>query len=303
MRLRSFGENSTWCRSGVHQRALPNGNPFSLRAPVAYGWPVFDPSRFASVEPVQGFAGNESFRLSTEAGEILYYKSGAPAAISAEIWACERARQAGVLAPEIVENGPGYLIERALAGSASSSAEVFEQAGAQLRLLHEVPGDRYGFLHEGLCDNWLEVLQRPLDELELLAGIVDDDLVRRLRSLRFADRLAPVAPRLLHGDLHPRHIYAEGNQLTGFIDWGDVAFGDPLFDLGRFSRAGVDATDALLRGYGIERTTSLDWTLIFYRTIWAVMVMHWEHAAGGDWYIGHLDAIAADLPLLEGSLS
>lgn len=260
---------------------------------------VFDPTHYASVEPLQGFVGNESFRLRTESGESLYYKSGDAAAMAAEVWACERARQAGVMAPEIVESGPGYLLERALPGSEASSAAVLEQAGAHLRLLHEVPGDSYGFLHEGLSASWLEVLQRPLDELDVLAGIVDDELVRRLRGLRFADRLAIVAPRLLHGDLHPRHIYAEGNQLTGFIDWGDVAFGDPLFDLGRFSRAGAEPTDALLRGYKIERTAALDWTLALYRTIWGVKAMLWEHAAGGDWYAAHLDAIAADLPRLE----
>lgn len=48
---------------------------------------------------------------------------------------------------------------------------------------------------------------------------------------------------------------------------------------------------------------SLDWTLTFYRTIWGLKAMHWEHAVGGDWYIGHLEAIAADLPLLEASLN
>ncbi|WP_328323613.1 aminoglycoside phosphotransferase family protein [Kribbella sp. NBC_00382] len=260
---------------------------------------MLDPTRFASIEPVQGFVGNESFRLRTDAGETLYYKSGAAAAMSAEVWACERARQAGVLAPEIVESGPGYLIERALKGSASAEPAVLEQAGGQLRRLHEVAGEGYGFLQEGLRDDWLSVLVRPLDNLEVLAGIVDDELVRRLRGLRFADRLTPVAPRLLHGDLHPRHVFAEGNQFTGFIDWGDVAFGDPLFDLGRFSRAGEAATDALLRGYGIERSAELDWTLAFYRTIWGVMAMLWEHAAGGDWYAAHLEAIAADLPVLE----
>lgn len=261
---------------------------------------MLDPTRYASVEPVHGFVGNESFRLTAVSGETFYYKSGAPTAISAEIWACERARQAGVLAPEIVETGADHLIERAVNGSPSSEPAVLEQAGVQLRRLHEVSGEGYGFLHEGLRDDWLDVVRRPIDNLEVLKGIVDDELVRRLRALSFEDRVAPVAgPRLLHGDLHPRHIYAEGNQLTGFIDWGDVAFGDPLFDLGRFSRAGSAATDALLRGYGIERTPSLEWTLIYYRTVWGLMAMHWEHAAGGDWYSGHLEAIAADLPLLE----
>jgi hypothetical protein len=28
------------------------------------------------------------------------------------------------------------------------------------------------------------------------------------------------------------------------------------------------------------------------------MVMHWELAAGGDWFAAHVEAIEADLPLL-----
>ncbi|MDX6280236.1 MAG: hypothetical protein QOH03_1307, partial [Kribbellaceae bacterium] len=43
----------------------------------------------------------------------------------------------------------------------------------------------------------------------------------------------------------------------------------------------------------------LDWALALYRTIWGVMAILWEHAAGGDWYAAHLEAIAADLPELE----
>ncbi|WP_433002189.1 phosphotransferase family protein [Kribbella sp. CA-294648] len=255
----------------------------------------------ATVEPVQGFVGNQNFRLRTEAGETFYYKSGAATAVSAEVWACQRAREAGVPAPEIVSSGDGHLIQRALAGSPSSEPEVLEQAGAQLRLLHEIPGDGYGFLHEGLRDNWLDVLTEPLERLDVLTGIIDDDLVRRLRGVSFAERLTPTTPRLLHGDLVPRHIYAEGNKLTGFIDWGDAAFGDPLFDLGRFSRDGATTTNALLRGYGLDRTPATEWTLSFYRTISSVMALHWEHAAGGDWFTGHIAAITAELPVLEVS--
>jgi aminoglycoside phosphotransferase (APT) family kinase protein len=253
----------------------------------------------ATVEPVQGFVGNQNFRLHTEAGETYYYKSGAATAISAEVWACQRAREAGVPAPEIISSGADHLIQRALTGSPSSEPEVMEQAGARLRLLHEVTGDGYGFLHEGLRNNWLDVLNEPLERLDVLAGIIDDNLVRRLRALSFADRLTPTEPRLLHGDLVPRHIYAEGNNLTGFIDCGDAAFGDPLFDLGRFSRDGATTTDALLRGYGLKRTPATEWALTFYRTIWSVMALHWEHAAGGDWFTGHLAVITTELPLLE----
>lgn len=67
----------------------------------------------------------------------------------------------------------------------------------------------------------------------------------------------------------------------------------------RFSRAGSAATDALLNGYGIERTPELEWTLAFYRVVWSVMALHWEHEALGDWFAPHLNAIKADLPLVR----
>ena len=267
--------------------------------------------RISSIQPVQGFAGNETYRLRTESGETFYWKSGSPEAIGAEVWACVRAREAGVMAPIITASAvepDAYLISREVGGGPTEDEAVLEQAGAQLRRLHAIDpsdhlllqdGNRYGFLHEGLRNSWAEVLRRPIDSLDALVDHVPGDVAQRLRKLDGFDQLGLGAPVLLHGDLHPRHIYAEGNQFTGFIDWGDAAFGDPLFDLGRFSRAGVTATDALLRGYEIERTPELDRTFALYRIVWSLMAMHWELAAGGDWFAAHAEAIEADLPLLS----
>jgi aminoglycoside phosphotransferase (APT) family kinase protein len=36
---------------------------------------------------------------------------------------------------------------------------------------------------------------------------------------------------LLHGDLKPPHVFAEDGRFVGLIDWGDVAVGDPRYDL------------------------------------------------------------------------
>ncbi|TCM40278.1 hypothetical protein [Kribbella sp. VKM Ac-2568] len=54
----------------------------------------------------------------------------------------------------------------------------------------------------------------------------------------------------------------------------------------------------MLNGYGLERPPELEWTLTFYRVVWSVMALHWEHEADGDWFAPHLDAINADLPLV-----
>jgi aminoglycoside phosphotransferase (APT) family kinase protein len=273
------------------------------------------------VERVQGFFGNECFRLSAENGETFYLKSGAKEAVRAEAWACEQARQVGVLAPSVitVELEPttvptAYLIERAIPGQPISPADeqILTSVGEQLRQLHGITGTRYGFLHKGLKDTWAEVIRQPFDQLNDLvtANIITTDLAYRLAALDPLTALAQLTalaptdktqltPVLLHADLHPRHIYAAEGKLSGIIDWGDAAFGDPLFDLGRFSRAGSAPTTALLTGYGLERTPELDRTLAVYRLTWSLLVLHWELEAGGDWFAAHVDAIAADLPLLE----
>jgi len=42
---------------------------------------------------------------------------------------------------------------------------------------------------------------------------------------------APAAPRLVHGDLHLRHVLIRDGRLSGVIDWIDVGRADPAVDL------------------------------------------------------------------------
>lgn len=48
-----------------------------------------------------------------------------------------------------------------------------------------------------------------------------------------AAKAAPVdlAPTWIHGDLHARNVLSDGGRLSGIIDWGDAARGDPATDL------------------------------------------------------------------------
>ncbi|WP_158290862.1 phosphotransferase family protein [Kribbella antiqua] len=239
----------------------------------------------AQVEQVQGFAGNRTFRLRALSGETFYLKSGAT--IQAEARACELARSAGVPAPEILAAETTYLICAEVPGSPSSDDAVITEAGRGLRRLHGIRGD------DG---RWADRLSTPIERLDLLAGIVPDDLVRRLRVALppFVDTVADAETVLLHSDLHPRHLYAVGNELTGVIDWGDAMYGDPLFDLARFSMAGDAALDAFLSGYGLNGV-GLERTLSMYRILWSLMALHAERAAGGDWFAAHVDTITKEL--------
>lgn len=68
-------------------------------------------------------------------------------------------------------------------------------------------------------------------------------------------RLAPTptAPRLAHGDLGPEHIRAEGDAVSGIIDWGDCRVADPAIDLAwTVFGAGRPFADAVLSAYGAD---------------------------------------------------
>jgi aminoglycoside phosphotransferase (APT) family kinase protein len=56
------------------------------------------------------------------------------------------------------------------------------------------------------------------------------------------------APTLIHADLGPAHLLAEGGELTGVIDWGDVRVGDPALDFAWLLQQPF--AEAVLEGYG-----------------------------------------------------
>ncbi|GAA1566026.1 phosphotransferase [Kribbella hippodromi] len=275
-------------------------------------------------EPVDGFAGNQTHRLHTPTGTYyLKHTTTAPA----EAHACNLAHSVNVPAPQVVAVTSTYLITEALAGEplppahlsplrevsvpgrsrasgerpvgfASSSplhsAPVFREAGACMRRVHQLvePSADWQATLSTAVDN-LTVLHEP--EIRVHLSLPPDELIVRAREhlLPFIDSVADVTPVLLHGDLHPRHLYATDGHLTGILDWGDTTYGDPLFDLARFSMAGPRATADFLAGYG--PTDVPPHTLSCYRMLWSLMALQAEHAAGGDWFHPHVATITYEL--------
>jgi aminoglycoside phosphotransferase (APT) family kinase protein len=69
------------------------------------------------------------------------------------------------------------------------------------------------------------------ENLRLVGGAVDRDAALRVwDSALSAPRFAG-PPVWLHGDLHPANILVTDGQVSGVIDFGDVASGDPACDL------------------------------------------------------------------------
>lgn len=229
--------------------------------------------------PVNGFVGNQTFRLETRAG-VYYLKAAETAAEEAD--ACRLARTVDAPAPEVIASSARWLITRELPGRPVGSPDL----GAVLRTV----GERVRRVHTIVDPSalWADRLWGVLDGLDVLP----DRLAARVREVvpEFVESVAGVTPALLHGDLHLRHVYAEGPELTGILDWGDTTYGDPLFDLARLSMAGPEVMDAFLAGYGPVDAPAR--TLSMYRMLWSLIALQAEVAAGGDWVQPHLDTIA-----------
>jgi len=70
----------------------------------------------------------------------------------------------------------------------------------------------------------------------------------------------------IHGDLGAEHVFVDGDRITGVIDWGDAAIGDPAIDHGRLLRDFGAPDDARARFYAIATALEdLDYGVPLYR--------------------------------------
>ena len=76
----------------------------------------------------------------------------------------------------------------------------------------------------------VEFTRRRFDELSELGLWEAPASVRELVESA-AGLGAPAPPRIVHGDLHLRHVLIDGGRLSGVIDWIDVGLADPAVDL------------------------------------------------------------------------
>lgn len=282
-------------------------------------------TRVHTITPVEGFAGNQVVQAETSSGRVIV-KLGDPTGTAAEAWVCERVRSLGVPAPEILGVDASltrvprpFLVMRVVSGAALAHPDhPSEQAaivacGAYMRAVHDVVLDGFGWLGTndappppvGPHRTWAAALAEAVATLpaQVDAEVMPAALAARIEGRLQADEgsLAfTAAPRLLHGDLYLRHLFADDDHLTGIIDWGDATAGDPLLDLGRFSLAGRLAIDAFLRGYGEVDTQGRDVprVLHLYAIWWCVQANAWEMEGGGDsfahrvgWIERRLDAL------------
>jgi len=161
----------------------------------------------------------------------------------------------------------GHLGEPSIASRAAWAA-----AGTAVRTLHDAP-----------LPPWPG---RSLDELAsrldrecgwLVANdVVPADLVTRHRRLA-ETALRPWTPVFIHGDLQVDHVFVDGDEVTGVIDWSEASHGDALFDLAILTLGHPEHLDDVVAGYG----TDVDLDLICAWWSWRCLVaVRWLAESG-----------------------
>lgn len=157
--------------------------------------------------------------------------------------------------PAVLWRKPPVLALAALPGTAlgrlgepsPASPAAWAAAGAAARDLHDAPLPRWP-------GRSLDQITSDLDrECEWLVtnGVLPADLVARNRQVAEA-ALRPWTPVFTHGDLQITHVFVDGDELTGVVDWSEAAQGDALHDLAILTLGHAEHLDHVVAGYGTD---------------------------------------------------
>lgn len=261
---------------------------------------------------VPAFAGNQVFRIAS-GDQAVFLKLGEVADVQREIAVLELLGPRGIPVPAIEAADPSgdrtgvpcALLREVGGDPLRGTAPEFTAVGPILRLVHEVTLSGAGSITigpqgmRGEDRYWVSTIGERVAGLGPIAdaGLVPAGLLGRAVAA-VQDRGPLLATRqggrLLHGDFHPRHVYARDGQITAIIDWGDATCGDPAYDLGRVLHSAV-LDDGLRHGFTVvsrvlDSYGSAPWLpaepaeiLMVYAIAFILWSMRCEFAAGLPW--------------------
>jgi aminoglycoside phosphotransferase len=205
----------------------------------------------ADVDEVEVVAAHHE-RATVRVGEVFLKIDAVQALTDVEV---EAMALAPIPTPEVLWRKPPVLALAALPGTplgrlgepSAASPAAWVAAGAAVRKLHEAP-----------LPPWpgpgVDLLASQLDsECEWLvtSGVLPADLVTRNRQIADAV-LRPWMPVFTHGDLQVAHVFVDGDEVTGVLDWSDAAQGDALYDLAILTLGHQDRLGDVVSGYGTD---------------------------------------------------
>ena len=162
---------------------------------------------------------------------------------------------APVPTPEVLWRKPPVLALAAVPGTSlgrlgepsTASPAAWAAAGAAVRQLHDAPLppwpsrrlDESASQLDGECE-WL-----------VTNGVLPTDLVTRNRRVAEA-ALRTWTPVFTHGDLQITHVFVDGDEITGVLDWSEAGQGDPLYDLATLTLGHEERLGEVVAGYGTD---------------------------------------------------
>jgi hygromycin-B 4-O-kinase len=213
---------------------------------------------------IVGGETNEVYVASLPSGAELIVRAsrrGAECRFESEQWAVSAAAAAGVPVPTILlverttdEAGDLALcVQRRLPGGAISDIDdpadrrrLTALAGEAAARLHTIEMTACGWVRpdgSAPAPSWERVMHLGASTEELDALCVrasEHDIspawVRAAAAEldRHDELLAPITPRLLHGDLSPNHVLTDGERITGLLDFEQAFAGDRAFEVVRW---------------------------------------------------------------------
>jgi aminoglycoside phosphotransferase len=167
----------------------------------------------------------------------------------------EAMAMAPIPTPEVLWRKPPVLALAALPGTAlgrlgepsTASTAAWAAAGAAVRMLHDAP------LPPWPGRSLDEIAARLYSECEWLVtnGVLPTDLVTRNGQVAEA-ALRPWTPVFAHGDLQVTHVFVDGAEITGVVDWSEAARGDAMYDLAVLTLGHEEHLDDVVAGYGSD---------------------------------------------------
>ncbi len=189
-------------------------------------------------------------RATLRVGDVFLKVDADPARTEVEV---EAMTLAPVPTPEVLWCRPSVLALAALPGVAlgrlgepsTASAAAWAAAGAVLRVLHDAPLPPWS---GASLDEKAASLDAECTWL-LTNDVLPAELVTRNRELA-ESALRPWTPVFMHGDLQVAHVFVEGDEVTGILDWSEAGRGSAMYDLSSLTLGHPEHVADVVAGYG-----------------------------------------------------
>ena len=231
-----------------------------------------------------------SERVTLRVGDVFLKIDTDQARIDREV---EVMARAPIPTPEVLWRRPPVLALAAVPGSAlgvlgepsQASSAAWVAAGAAIRALHDAPLPPWP---SSQCQQQPALSSRGTVELPPLLdwecawlvanGVVSATVVRRNRQVAEA-ALRPWTPVFIHGDLQIVHVFADGDEVSGVVDWSEGGHGDAMYDLATLTLAHEEHLDDVVAGYGGDIELEV---VRAYWSLRSLMEIRWlvEHGYG-----------------------